>query len=423
MAAVLDELEAVAAAHGEPLGPDEVRAAKRAYGWPEEAKFLVPDAAREHLAKGFGARGRQLRDDWVARLVEYRRLHPALAGELDQLQRRELPDGWDAELPNYPPDAKGVSGRDASGKVLNALAKRVPWLLGGAADLAPSTKTRLLFEGAGDFGPKDRAGRNFHFGVREHAMGAVLNGLSLSKLRPFGAGFFIFSDYGRPPLRLAALMELPVVVIFTHDSIGVGEDGPTHQPVEQLASLRAIPGLLTIRPGDANEVVEAWRLVMLQRHEPAALVLSRQAMPTLDRTRYAAASGLARGAYVLSDPPGGSPQVILIGTGTEVALCLQAAEVLTAEGLRVRVVSMPSWELFERQEAAYRETVLPAAVTARVAVEQASVFGWERYVGLKGEVVGMRTFGASAPLAELRRKFGFEPDQVAAAARRTLGRG
>jgi transketolase len=412
-----------AAAHGEPLGPDEVRAAKRAYGWPEEAKFLVPDAAREHLAKGFGARGRQLRDDWVARLVEYRRLHPALAGELDQLQRRELPEGWDAELPSYPPDAKGVSGRDASGKVLNALAKRVPWLLGGAADLAPSTKTRLLFEGAGDFGPKDRAGRNFHFGVREHAMGAVLNGLSLSKLRPFGAGFFIFSDYGRPPLRLAALMELPVVMIFTHDSIGVGEDGPTHQPVEQLASLRAIPGLLTIRPGDANEVVEAWRLVMLQRHEPAALVLSRQAMPTLDRTRYAAASGLARGAYVLSDPPGGSPQVILIGTGTEVALCLQAAEVLTAEGLRVRVVSMPSWELFERQEAAYRETVLPAAVTARVAVEQASVFGWERYVGLKGEVVGMRTFGASAPLAELQRKFGFEPDQVAAAARRTLGRG
>jgi transketolase len=411
-----------AAAHGEPLGPDEVRAAKRAYGWPEEARFLVPDEAREHLRRGFGARGRRLREGWVARLAEYRRLHPALADELDRIQRRELPEGWDAELPAFPPDAKGVSGRDASGKVLNALARRVPWLLGGAADLAPSTKTRLLFEGAGDLGPAEPAGRNLHFGVREHAMGAIVNGLALAKLRPFGAGFLIFSDYGRPPLRLAALMELPVVMVFTHDSIGVGEDGPTHQPVEQLASLRAIPGLLTFRPGDANEVAEAWRLVMRLRHEPAALVLSRQAMPTLDRTRYAAASGLARGAYVLSDPPAGAPEVILIGTGTEVALCLRAAEALAAEGVRARVVSMPCWELFERQDAAYREAVLPAAVRARVAVEQAAAFGWERYVGLEGEVIGMRTFGASAPLAELQRKFGFEPDQVAAAARRTLRR-
>jgi transketolase len=345
-----------------------------------------------------------------------------LADELDRVQRRELPEGWDAELPVFPPDPKGVSGRDASGKALGALARRVPWLLGGAADLAPSTKTRLAFEEAGDLGPADRSGRNLHFGVREHAMGAVLNGLSLSKLRPFGAGFLIFSDYGRPPLRLAALMELPVVMVFTHDSIGVGEDGPTHQPVEQVASLRAIPGLLTLRPGDANEVVEAWRLVARLRHEPAALILSRQAMPTLDRTRYAPASGLARGAYVLSDPLGGPPEVILIGTGTEVALCLQAAEALAAEGVRARVVSMPSWELFERQDPGYREAVLPAAVTARVAVEQASVFGWERYVGLRGEVVGMRTFGASAPLPALQRKFGFEPEQVAAAARRTLRR-
>ena len=411
-----------AAAHGEPLGRRRSGLPSVPTAGPRRRSSSSRRAFPRHFRQGLGARGRRLRDDWVASLAAYRQAYPELADELDRMQRRELPEGWDAALPVFPADAKGVSGRDASGKVLNALARRVPWLLGGAADLAPSTKTRLTFDGAGDFGPTDRAGRNLHFGVREHAMGAILNGLSLSKLRPFGAGFLIFSDYGRPALRLSAIMELPVVAVFTHDSIGVGEDGPTHQPVEQIASLRAIPGLVTIRPGDANEVVEAWRLVMQLRHEPVALILSRQAMPTLDRARVGPASGLSRGAYVLSDPPDGKPEVILIGTGTEVSLCVQAAEALAAEGVRARVVSMPSWELFERQDAAYREAVLPASVTARVAVEQASVFGWERYVGLGGEVVGMRTFGASAPLPELQRKFGFEPDQVAAAARRTLGR-
>ena len=411
-----------AAAHGEPLGPDEVRAAKRSYGWPEEARFLVPEAVREHFRQGLGTRGRNLREAWMALLADYRKAHPALADELVRMQRRELPDGWDANLPLFPADAMGVSGRDASAKVLNAVAQRVPWLLGGAADLAPSTKTRLTFEGAGDFGPAERSGRNLHFGVREHAMGAVLNGLSLAKVRPFGSGFLIFSDYGRPSIRLAALMEIPVIYLFTHDSIGVGEDGPTHQPVEQLASLRAIPGLLTIRPGDANEVAEAWRVTLQLRRQPAALVLSRQAMPTLDRSRYAPASGLARGAYVLSDPAGGAPQVILIGSGSEVGLCVQVAEGLAKEGIRARVVSMPCWELFELQDAAYREAVLPTAITARVAVEQASTFGWERYVGSAGQIIGMRTFGASAPLASLQKKFGFEPDQVAATARRLLGR-
>ncbi len=411
-----------AAAHGEPLGPDEVRAAKRAYGWPEDARFLVPEPVREHFREGLGARGRNLRAAWMALLADYRKTHPALAEEIVRMQRRELPEGWDVDLPLFKADSKGVAGRDASAKVLNAVAKRVPWLLGGAADLAPSTKTRLTFEGAGDFGPAERSGRNFHFGVREHAMAAVLNGLSLAKARPFGSGFLIFSDYSRPSIRLAALMEIPVIYLFTHDSIGVGEDGPTHQPVEQLASLRAIPGLLTIRPADANEVAEAWRVMLQLRRQPAALVLSRQAMPTLDRSRYAPASGLSRGAYVLSDPTGGTPQVILIATGSEVALCVQVAEVLANEGVRARVVSMPCWELFELQDTAYREAVLPAAITARVAVEQASTFGWERYVGSAGQIIGMRTFGASAPLASLQKKFGFEPDQVAAAARRLLGR-
>jgi transketolase len=408
------------AAHGEPLGDEEVRLAKRAYGWPEDAKFLVPDGVREHLSAGIGARGRALREAWTRRLEAYRGRHPDLADALDRMQRRELPDGWDADLPTFPPDPRGVAGRDASSRALQSLARRVPWLLGGSADLAPSTKTRLAFEGAGDFGPHDRMGRNLHFGVREHAMGAVLNGLSLSKVRAFGSGFLIFSDYGRPSLRLAALMEIPVIYVFTHDSIGVGEDGPTHQPVEQLASLRAIPNLLTIRPADANEVVEAWRVVMRLRHEPAALVLSRQALPTLDRARYAPASGLAKGAYVLAEAAGGRPDALLLATGSEVALCLQAHEALEREGIPTRVVSMPCWELFERQSQEYREAVMPPDVVARVAVEQASTFGWERYVGAGGRVVGMQTFGASAPLKALQEKFGFHPERVVAAVKERL---
>jgi len=336
--------------------------------------------------------------------------------------RRELPDGWDQGLPAFAADPKGIATRDASGKVLNVLAKNVPWLLGGSADLGPSCKTRLTFEGAGDFSAENYGGRNLHFGIREHAMGAILNGLSLSKIRPFGSGFLIFSDYGRPAIRLSALMEIPVIHIFTHDSIGVGEDGPTHQPVEHLASLRAIPGLVTLRPGDANEVVEAYRYIMQLHHEPAVLVLSRQAVPTLDRSKYAPASGLARGAYVLADSPGGNPEVILIASGSEVSLAVQAHEKLVVEGIRSRVVSMPSWEIFDHQPQEYRDSVLPPSVTARVAVEQGSTFGWERYVGLSGRVIGMKTFGASAPLKELQRKFGFEPEQVAAAAKDLLGR-
>jgi transketolase len=408
------------AAHGEPLGEDEVRAAKRFYGWPEEAQFLVPEGVREHLAGGMGARGRRLREDWLALFDEYRREYPELAEQLRRMQRRELPADWDELIPSFPADANGVSGRDASGQVLNAVAQRVPWLVGGSADLAPSTKTRLVFDGAGDFSADDRAGRNLHFGVREHAMGAVVNGLSLSKLRPFGSGFLIFSDYGRAPIRLAALQEIPAIYVFTHDSIGVGEDGPTHQPIEQLASLRALPGLVVLRPGDANEVAEAWRVVMQLRHEPVALVLSRQAMPTLDRRRYASADGVRRGAYVLADPEEGEPEVVLLATGTEVALAVAAYEELTAEGIRARVVSMPSWELFERQPAEYRESVLLPEVAARVAVEQASTFGWHRYVGPRGHVIGMETFGASAPLSDLQTRFGFTPAAVVAAARAQL---
>jgi transketolase len=339
------------------------------------------------------------------------------------MQHRQLPEGWEKGLAPFPADAKGLAGRDASAKVLNAVAPHIPWLVGGAADLAPSTKTRLTFEGAGDFLAGSYGGRNFHFGIREHAMGAVLNGLSLSKVRPYGAGFLIFSDYGRPAIRLAAIMEIPVLYVFTHDSIGVGEDGPTHQPVEQLLSLRAIPGLVTIRPADANEVSEAWRVALQMRHKPVALILTRQALPTFDRTRYAAASGLARGAYVLADAPDGKPDVLLLATGSEVQFCVSAHEQLAAEGIKARVVSMPSWELFDEQTAEYRDAVLPPAVTARVSVEQASAIGWERYTGLTGRVIGMRSFGASAPLKDLQKKFGFAPDSVVAAAREQLGRG
>ena len=410
-------------AHGEPLGEEEIRATKRFYGWPEDAKFRVPEGVREHFAAGIGARGARLRGEWMARFEAYKAQFPKEADALYRMQHRQLPDGWEKSIPAFPADAKGLAGREASAKVLNAVAQAIPWLIGGSADLAPSTKTRLTFAGAGDFEAGAYAGRNFHFGIREHAMGAVLNGLSLSKIRPYGSGFLIFSDYGRAPIRLAALMEIPVIYVFTHDSIGVGEDGPTHQPVEQLLSLRAIPGLVTLRPCDANEVAEAWRVILGFRHEPAALILSRQALPSLDRARYAPASGLARGAYVLADPPGGDPQVLLLATGSEVSLCVAAHEQLAAEGVRSRVVSMPSWELFDDQPQQYRDAVLPPAVAARVSVEQASVIGWERYVGPRGRVIGMRSFGASAPLKDLQRKFGFDAASVAAAARETLRQG
>ena len=405
------------AAHGEPLGEEEVKATKRIYGWPEDAKFLVPDGVYQHFSDGIGKRGRELRAAWNAKVDGYRVQYPELAAEVEKIQRRELPDGWDKDLPIFPTDPKGMAGREASSKVLNAIARNIPWLMGGAADLTPSTKTRLDFEGAGDFQAGSHGGRNLHFGIREHAMAAVLNGMSLIKVRPYGSGFFIFSDYARGAIRLSALMELPVIHIFTHDSIGVGEDGPTHQPVEHLASLRAIPGLVTLRPADANEVVEAYRYIMQLRHKPAALVLSRQALPTLDRSKYAPASGVARGAYVLADAHGGKPEVIIIATGSEVWLAVAAHEKLLADGIRSRVVSMPSWDIFDHQPQDYQDSVLPPDVQARVAVEQASTFGWERYVGRSGRIVGMKTFGASAPLKELQKKFGFEPDQIAAAAK------
>jgi len=411
-----------AAAHGEPLGEEEVRLAKRAYGWPEDAKFLVPDGVREHFAAGIGARGAALRRAWTERFAAYRAAHPELASEIDQMQRRELPAGWDRGLPVFPADPKGIAGRDASGQVLNVLAQNVPWLLGGSADLGPSNKTTLKYPGAGDFQADNRGGKNLHFGIREHAMGAIVNGLALSKLRPFGASFFIFSDYARPAIRLAALMELPSLFVFTHDAMGDGEDGPTHQPVEQLASLRAIPGLVTLRPGDANEVVEAYRTVLQLAHRPAVLALSRQPLPTLDRRTYAPASGVARGAYVLADAPGGAPAVILIASGSELSLAVEAHQKLLADGIRSRVVSMPSWDLFEAQAQAYRDSVLPPAIRARIAIEQASTFGWERYVGAEGRVVGMHTFGASAPLKELQEKFGFEPDRVIELARELVGK-
>ena len=409
------------AAHGEPLGDEEVRLTKRSYGWPENAKFLVPDGVREHFEEGVGARGRTTRAEWTERFVRYRSAHPDLAEQLFLMQHRELPKGWDDGLPVFPADEKGVASRDSSSKVLNVLAQRTPWLLGGAADLAPSTKTRLTFDGAGDLNAENRGARNMHFGIREHAMGAVVNGLSLSKIRPFGSTFLIFSDYVRPSIRLSALMEVPAIYIFTHDSIGVGEDGPTHQPIEQLASLRAIPGLMTLRPADANEVVEAWRVIMQLRHEPVALVLTRQPLPTFDRSKVAPAAGVARGAYVLADSPGGVPQVLLLATGSEVSLCLGAMDLLARDGVRARVVSMPSWELFEKQPQDYRAEVLPPNVTARVSVEQAGTLGWSRYVGPNGICLGMKTFGASAPLQQLQQKFGFTAERVAAAARQVLG--
>ncbi len=405
-------------AHGEPLGEEEIKLTKRAYGWPEDAKFLVPDGVYQHFQSLIGKRGKELRATWYKKFEDYKKKYPALGEQLDMIQRRELPDGWDKDIPTFPADAKGLASRDSSNKVQNAIAPRIPWLLGGSADLAPSTKT--LMKDAGSFEAQTPGGRNFHFGIREHAMGSILNGLALSKLRPYGSTFLIFSDYGRAPIRLSSLMEIPVIYIYTHDSIGVGEDGPTHQPVEQLSSLRAIPGVTVIRPSDANEVAEAWRVLLHHSHEPAILVLSRQALPTLDRTKYAAASGVAKGGYVLADAADGKPDVLLIGTGSEVSLVVGAYETLQSEGIKARVVSLPSWELFEKQPPEYRAQVLPPEVTARVSVEQGSVFGWERYVGITGAKIGMHTFGSSAPLKELQKKFGFTPEAVVAAAKEQL---
>jgi transketolase len=410
------------AAHGEPLGDDECRLVKRAYGWPEDKTFLVPDGVYEHFAAGIGTRGAEARKKWMELFEAYRAKYPDAATEIELMQRRDLPAGWDRNLPVFAADPKGVAGRDASGKVLNVLAQNIPWFLGGSADLGPSNKTTLKYDGAGDFEADNRAGKNLHFGIREHAMAATVNGLSLSKLRPFGATFFIFSDYARPAIRLSALMELPTLFVFTHDAMGDGEDGPTHQPVEHLASLRAIPGLVVLRPGDANEVVEAYRYIIQLRHQPAVLALSRQPLPTLDRKKYAPASGVARGAYVVAEAPGGNPQVILIASGSEVSLAVDAHEKLIAEGIRSRAVSMPSWDIFEHQTQEYRDSVLPPHVTARVAVEQASTFGWERYVGGSGCVIGMKTFGASAPLKELQRKFGFTPESIVSAAKKQIGK-
>jgi transketolase len=399
-------------AHGEPLGEEEERLTKRFYGWPEDAKFLVPDGVYGHFQQGIGKRGAEARRQWTELFAAYRTKYPELATEIDQMQRREMPTGWDNNLPIFAADSKGMAGREASGQVLNILAQNIPWFMGGSADLGPSNKTLLKYTGAGDFQPNNLGGKNFHFGIREHSMAAIINGLALSKLRPFGATFLIFSDYARPAIRLSALMELPALFVFTHEAMGDGEDGPTHQPVEHLCSLRAIPGLVVLRPADANEVVECYRYAIQLRHKPAVIALTRQPVPTIDRRKYASAAGVARGAYVLADPPGENPEMILIATGSEVALALDAHEQLTEQGIHSRVVSMPSWDIFELQPQEYRESVLPPDIKARIAIEQGSTLGWDRYVGESGRVIGMHTFGASAPLKELQKKFGFEPDHI-----------
>jgi transketolase len=405
-------------AHGEPLGEEEVRLTKRNYGWPEDAKFLVPNGVYEHFQGGIGKRGKELRDAWSTQFDAYKTKKPSLADEISRMEHRQLPEGWDKDLPTFPADPKGLATRDSSSKVENAIAKNIPWLLGGSADLAPSTKT--LLSGVADFEAGSYSGRNMHFGIREHAMAAIINGMSLTKVRPFGATFFVFTDYMRGGVRLSAISEIPVIYILTHDSIGVGEDGPTHQPIEHLAMVRATPGLMVLRPADANEVVEAWKVVMQLQHEPALLVLTRQALPTLDRTKFAPASGVARGAYVLADAPGGNPEVLLLATGSEVYLCADAFERLSKEGIKARVVSMPSWGLFEKQDQAYRDSVLPPGVKARVSVEMATTFGWSRYVGTSGHSIGMHTFGASAPLKDLQKHFGFTVDNIIAAAKEQI---
>ncbi len=405
-------------AHGEPLGENELRGAKRAYGWPEEPTFLVPDGVKERFAQGVGTRGRERHAAWQEKMARYRAAHPQEALALETMRARELPVGWDSAIGSFPPDAAGLATRDSAGKVLGELATKIPWLLGGAADLAPSTKTNL--KNLGDFEAGHFGGRNLHFGVREHVMGTAVNGLTLSGIRAFGATFLIFSDYMRPALRLSALMEIPSIWLFTHDSIGLGEDGPTHQSIEQLMSLRAIPGMLVIRPCDANEATEAWRVVMALKDRPACLVLSRQKLPTWDRARYGAAGGLARGGYVLADPPGGAPQVILIATGSEVAIALAAHEALARAGTRSRVVSMPSWELFDAQDESYRQSVLPSEIGARVSVEAGAILGWEHYVGRRGARIGMHSFGASAPAADVYKKFGITAEAVERAAREQI---
>jgi len=412
-------------AHGEPLGVEEVRLTKEFFGFNPDESFVVPPAVPKHFDANFGARGKAAHNDWNKLLAGYRSAYPELAKQVDAIRDGTLPEGWDADLPSFPADAKGIATRDSSGKVLNAVAKRVPWLIGGAADLAPSTKSNLTFEGAGSFEAPDSGvgnygGRNLHFGIREHAMVAAVNGMVLSGLRAYGSGFLIFTDYARGAIRLSAIMELSTIHIWTHDSIGVGEDGPTHQPVEQLLSLRAIPGMVVIRPADANEVTEAWRVIMQLKHRPAALALSRQPLPTVDRQKFAPASLLAKGAYVLADPEGAKPQVILIGTGSEVSLCMAAREKLIAEGIAVRVVSMPSWELFDDQDQAYRDSVLPPDITARVTVEEGSPIGWDRYAGRSGVVIGMHSFGMSAPMAAAAEKFGFTVEKVVEAAKKTI---
>jgi transketolase len=409
-------------AHGEPLGEAEVKLVKRNYGWPEDAKFLVPDGVYDRFKNGIGKRGAEAHAAWKAKFSEYKKQFPDLADQLERMQSLRLPDGWDKDLPNFPADAKGMATRDSSGKVLNAIAKNFPWLIGGSADLAHSNKTNLTFEGAGDFFAGEYKGRNLHFGVREHGMGAIVNGMNVSRLRAFGATFFNFSDYMRASMRLAALMETPSIFIFTHDSIGLGEDGPTHQPIEQLAGLRAMPNMIVLRPADANEVAEAYKVIMGFKHHPVSLVLTRQALPTFDRSKYAPAAGVAKGAYVLAEASGGKPDVILMASGSEVRLCVEAYEQLKGEGINARVVSVPSWEIFERQDDAYKQSVFPANVTARVSVEMAATFGWERYVGLKGKILGMHSFGASAPLKDVLKRFGFVTENVVAAAKEVLGK-
>jgi transketolase len=409
-----------AEAHGEPLGEEEVRETKRTYGWPEETEFLVPDGVYEHFAEGVGARGRQLREEWESLLDGYRREHQTLSTQIGAMQRRELPEGWDTDIPRFDADEKGMATRKASNAVLNAIAPQVPWLLVGSADLTGSTSVGLDLDEEIVFSPSNRAGRQLHYGIREHESAATSNGLSLSKIRPAWSTYLVFSDYARPAIRLSALMELPVIHIFSHDSIGLGEDGPTHQPVEHLASLRAIPGLNVIRPCDANEVAEAWRVTMEQHHQPVALVLTRQDVPVLDRSRYASAEGLRRGGYVLADPTDGEPELVLIATGSEVALAVAAHEELTAEGVRTRVVSLPSWYLFDQQPRSYRDEVLPPAIAARISIEEASTLGWDRYVGPGGAMIGMHTFGSSAPLKDVHTEFGFTPERVVATAKEVL---
>jgi len=415
-------LQDTAQVHGEPLGADEVRETKRVYGWPEDAQFLVPDGVYEHFGDGIGARGRKLREEWEALLDEYRSAAPELAAQVECMQRRELPERWDADIPGFDPSDGDMATRKASNKVENVVAQRIPWLLAGSADLTDSTNVRLTFEGAADFQPGQRSARQLHLGIREHESAAISNGLSLTKLRPLWSTYLTFSDYAKPAIRLSALMELPVIHVFTHDSIGLGEDGPTHQPVEHLAGLRAIPGLNVIRPCDANEVAEAWRVALDRTHGPVALVLTRQGVPILDRSRYASAEGLHQGGYVLADADGADPELILIATGSEVALAIEAYEQLTADGVRARVVSLPSWYLFDQQPQEYRDSVLPPAVTARVSIEEASTIGWDRYVGPDGARIGMHTFGSSAPLKDVQTKFGFTPQKVAETAREVLKR-